>query len=312
MLKSSEKPPANTPFKQQRLRACQPIFTPVPVVITLICVAVIFIPLGVVVLVTSNDIREYEVRYDDVCGATNETLCTVELDVKEDMSEPVYAYYMLKNYYQNHRRYVKSRNDDQLKGDTINNVNDLQSCDPLIVVGDDDDSEDPNKILVPCGLIANSTFSDTFELQTENGTVVPWTSDGVAWESDLDKKFDTPGADQQGVRTIADFKDPDFVVWMRVAGLPTFRKLHRIIEQDVDRGTYTVVIDNVYDVDEFDGKKYFVLSTSSWIGGKNDFLGIAYIVVGTLCIAFAIAFSIAQRIRPRRLGDLSFVSWYHE
>jgi hypothetical protein len=34
--------------------------------------------------------------------------------VKEKMKAPVYVYYELDNFYQNHRRYVKSRSDDQL------------------------------------------------------------------------------------------------------------------------------------------------------------------------------------------------------
>jgi len=45
-------------------------------------------------------------------------------------------------------------------------------------------------------------------------------------------------------RVISNFQDEDFVVWMRVAGLPTFKKLHRIINVDLEPGTYTVEIQN--------------------------------------------------------------------
>lgn len=38
-----------------------------------------------------------------------------------------------------------------------------------------------------------------------------------------------------------------------------------------------------YMVTQFGGKKYFVLTNVSWIGGKCNFLAIAYIVVGCLC-----------------------------
>ena len=40
--------------------------------------------------------------------------CNVTLTVTERMRAPVYMYYKLTNYYQNHRRYVKSRSDQQL------------------------------------------------------------------------------------------------------------------------------------------------------------------------------------------------------
>lgn len=38
----------------------------------------------------------------------------------------------------------------------------------------------------------------------------------------------------------------------------------------------------------FNGRKKVVLSNVSWMGGKNDFLGIAYLVVGSLCIVMSI------------------------
>ncbi len=45
-----------------------------------------------------------------------------------------------------------------------------------------------------------------------------------------------------------------------------------------------------YLVDMFNGQKRFIMSTTSWVGGKNDFLGVAYMVVGSLCILLGIVF----------------------
>lgn len=53
---------------------------------------------------------------DDESGVTrvDRNPCDINITVPERMEPPIYMYYKLTNFYQNHRRYVKSRSDVQL------------------------------------------------------------------------------------------------------------------------------------------------------------------------------------------------------
>lgn len=87
---------------------------------------------------------------------------------------------------------------------------------------------------------------------------------------------------------------------MRIAALPTFRKLYGRIEVDLEADDAIIVtLQNNYDTYSFNGKKKLVLSTSSWIGGRNDFMGFAYIAVGGLCFSLAIVFLLIYILKPR-------------
>ncbi|KAG5450944.1 Cell cycle control protein 50A [Clonorchis sinensis] len=54
-----------------------------------------------------------------------------------------------------------------------------------------------------------------------------------------------------------------------------------------------------YPVTQFGGTKRFILSTESWLGGRNPTLGIAYIVVGSICLVLGILFLILHYRLPR-------------
>lgn len=86
---------------------------------------------------------------------------------------------------------------------------------------------------------------------------------------------------------------------MRTAALPTFRKLYGKIEEDLQPGEIHVSLKNYYNTYSFGGKKKLVLSTTTWLGGKNDFLGIAYLTVGGFCFFLALFFTIIYLVKPR-------------
>lgn len=87
---------------------------------------------------------------------------------------------------------------------------------------------------------------------------------------------------------------------MRPAAIPTFRKLYGKIEVDLEgNDRITVLIENNYNPYGFGGKKKLVLSIVSWMGGKNDFLGIAYLTIGGLCLFLAISFILIYVLKPR-------------
>lgn len=94
-------------------------------------------------------------------------------------------YYGLTNYYQNHRRYVKSRDDDQLLGKL--NIPPSSDCLPFAEGTD-------GKPVAPCGAIANSLFSDTFDLvwTDQSNMNVPLLRTDIAWPSDKKYKFNNP------------------------------------------------------------------------------------------------------------------------
>nr|AFK41088.1 unknown [Medicago truncatula] len=191
--KKTSKKPKYSKFSQQELPAWKPFLTPGWVIATFTAIGIIFIPIGLASLFSSGKVVEAEFRYDETClspdvakdavayiksDTTNKT-CTHKWIVEQKMQAPVFIYYQLENYYQNHRRYVKSRNDKQLWRKSA----ELQTdhCDPV-------DKTEGKEPIVPCGLIAWSMFNDTYKFSIDNKDLTI-NKKNIAWGSDKNSKF---------------------------------------------------------------------------------------------------------------------------
>jgi len=99
-----------------------------------------------------------------------------------------------------------------------------------------------------------------------------------------------------------------FITWMRIAGLPRFRKLWGRIDTPVRSGSIIRVhfVSN-FPAKRFQGHKALVIATSSMFGGRNHFLGNVYLVVGACCLLFVIVFLRRHLMNPRKLGDVSLL-----
>ncbi|KAI9364410.1 CDC50/LEM3 family [Zopfochytrium polystomum] len=366
MEKAKTKRPANTAFKQQRLKSWQPILTPKTVLPIFFAVGAIFIPLGVGLYVASDRVLQVMFDYTDCHLAPNWTFsypitsasydaprrtCTIEFAVDADMPPPVFLYYRLTNFYQNHRRYVKSYDAKQLQNSLAPGAAVATNCNPLASPAQAPagsypwtSSFDDGAVIYPCGLIANSYFtddiSDLVPTLPAGRPTVRFLETGIAWPSDASKfqRADAlaalpnvntavfpPPAWVRGFPGGRDFSHgynasnfPDlgtmerFQVWMRPAGLPTFRKLWGRTAADgpgVAAGRYNVSIVQNFDVTTFGGTKSIVISTVSFLGGKNPFLGAAYVVVGVVCWVLGLVFLLRHMAKPRKLGDYNYLSW---
>jgi len=371
--KGSWRRPANTAFKQQRLKAWQPILTPKTVLPTLFIVGIIFAPIGGLLIWGSGLVTEmtfdytqcekqtpsssttdltwhnltdysYRLRASDAHAPYNppqfafinrssdssvplaqQAQCFIQFDVPYDLEPSVLLYYKLTNYYQNHRRYVNSYDSNQLKGDYVS-ASTLNSgdCKPLAVTGD-------GKIIYPCGLIANSLYNDTYSgltSTTDSSETYNFSQTNIAWPGEAKKYATSPAYNISDIVPppnwvamypngyTSDNPPPNlktnehFQNWMRTAGLPTFSKLYgRNDDTTLSKGRYQITVDLNYPVLPYSGTKSVVISTVSWIGGKNPFLGWAYVATSALLVALAILGTIRHMVRPRKLGDMSLLSW---
>jgi hypothetical protein len=104
-----------------------------------------------------------------------------------------------------------------------------------------------------------------------------------------------------------------FIVWMRIATQPTFRKLYGWINQPIVKGQrVTFRVNANFAVKRFKGSKSLLISTNNIFGGRNPFLGAMFYWVGFFFLAAGTFFALKHTLRPRRLADSAYLHFKDE
>lgn len=280
-------------FKQQKLPGWRPLPTLSCITIIYLSFAVFFIIFGIIILVFTSQVKEIKVRYDNFGLCVNHTECEVSIHVTEKMKKPIMIYYQLNGFSQNHRVYMESKNDKQLKGEEVSK-DDLEKsgeCEYALfnhkktsISGNELDTTD---VSIPCGLLAKSYFRDIYSDWRVGGKPIEPKFENIVYKADKEKYQNFENFENQWIN----MTDEHFINWMRPSPFSNPRKLWGIIEdEDIEQGSsvlFKVNINNYYSY-----KKYIILSTRNVFGGKNMFLGICYIIFGVICLISSITFII--------------------
>lgn len=125
---------------------------------------VFYLIFGSILLYSYTSVEEVRFRYDDLTkDCPNKTNCSIPFEIPEPMDGPIYFFYELKNFYQNHRKYMRSFSYDQFQGKIVASAPD---CWPSITnaemnktVSMDGTLLNSSEVAYPCGLIAKTFFN---------------------------------------------------------------------------------------------------------------------------------------------------------
>lgn len=292
-------------FTQQLLQAWRPRPTLKCAITIYTIIGLIFFAFGIAIIVLTNQIHEISVRYDQLGPVSLTTPLTVAFEVERDMKAPVYLFYQIKGFFQNHRRYILSQSLKQMRGNDLP-ASELSDCEPVIYNANLSDWQkaripnfDPLAVAIPCGAAPRALFNDTFILTGPGGAAVNFVGSGIAWADDINHKFKNVDLSRQWIN----MEDERFMNWVKIAPFSDFRKTWGVSNADIPKGTYLMTINNYWDSSIFEGQKWFVLSETNAFGGRNEFLAYTYIAVGSLSIILAMAFALRKFKRPKGITE---------
>lgn len=271
-----------------------------PAIACFIVGAVVMLALSIYLFVGMAKTESIEVVYFDPKGSSScqpNTVCTVSFSVANTMKGPVFLLYKLNNFYQNHRRYIQSKSNEQLLGQSITSTQ-ANICSPFITNAQLKVTKswggvalDPNAIASPCGSIAYTFYNDTFALSSAAGISYAIDESGITWPGDVYGKYRR--AENSNLTQWIDPENEHFINWMRISGLPNFKKLWGKVYSPLATGNYSMTISNNFNLTEWSGKKSFILATDSSAGGKNYLLPITLLLA---CVASLIAAGYLKRV----------------
>ena len=186
--------------------------------------------------------------------------CTISFEVKELIEAPIFVYYHLTNFYQNHRDYSKSLSYSQLRN-TVDSKN-LSRCDGALLIEEIFDYDptryfnkftepfDPKSIASPCGLVAksyfngiyNSNYLDSYYLFDTNQNPIFINRRNISnyYSKEYVFKREPHFQHTQWI----DVEDESFINWMQMESFPDFIKFYGRIETNLNEGVYSFKIFN--------------------------------------------------------------------
>ena len=293
----------NSKFKQQKLPGWRPNPSMFNAIFFFFSLGILSIGIGVAISFFSEEIVEYEVPY-------NETQEFLTINVTKKMKADIMVYYKVYNFYQNNRRFMNSRSEEQLRGKNISAVQmeKRHECDPIIKNEDLRidlliENLNPKDIANPCGLIARSfiLFNDSISFYYDNLTAIPINETNIARKYDRENYKNT----STYFKPWLNIEDEHFLVWMRVSPFANFTKLYGRINQDIEKDTIikiNITHGKYYNETEYNlsgiSKSIFITTVNSF-GGKNKEIALSYWAFGILSIVIGIAFIIGFKCRDK-------------
>lgn len=180
---------------QQRLPGFYVVYIPWKVVVTLVVIAVLCIPLGIVSIVCSSRSISYDFRYDNISNYKFQMSSSTDLPYKFPFMDSTYSMgkttylpitiektlkspslikYRLTRYYQNFRTFSISKDESQIDGGQ-NLI--MDDCKPFKYPGEIQ-KDLQSGFYSPCGSIPWALFNDSFRLyklnsEKFNGNEIP-------------------------------------------------------------------------------------------------------------------------------------------
>lgn len=245
---------------------------------------------GIACLASALGNSDYVQRYDDVCQPSADTngTCTFTLTLDTTLEDPN-IYYKIENFYANHRKYVKSRSYDQLRGDSVSKGTVSEFCDPImenedipVTMSYAGNALNSTELAAPCGLIGKYRFTDVFAISGGPSTVNISTT-GIAHSNDKDSKFKNHGNSEE-IQWL-DYSKERMMVWYQMESFPQFIKLYGKVSGKMEKGNYTVTVTDQWNTKSFKTEKSIYLSTVNGLGGTNVFLGVIFLILSFLVLS---------------------------
>ena len=143
-------------FRQNNIPQWRPKRTTLRNSLIFIIFAVIFLFFGILITYNSYAVETITISYSDITTSVN-------FDLSQKMEPPIYFYYQITNFHQNHRQFLESRSSKQLAGKVIDLDEAKKKCAKVSTMEDiyipDGKNFNNSDVADPCGLMAKYRFN---------------------------------------------------------------------------------------------------------------------------------------------------------